>query len=97
MWANPKSSPPLELTPKRPPSLSSSKMAPKNKSLFRQPGVQHYQLVHRSQRDPLINDPDAGGRVLKSMENPNRKVSSHPSCSAPPHMPPRHARGIGTP
>lgn len=64
-----------------PPSFSSQlplpfpAMAPKSKSLFRQPGVQHYQLVHRSQRDPLINDPDAGGRVLKSLENPNRKVS----------------------
>lgn len=51
-------------------------MPPKSKSLFRQPGVQHYQLVHRSQRDPLINDPDAGGRVLKELDNPNRKVSS---------------------
>ncbi|CDZ96654.1 Uncharacterized conserved protein [Phaffia rhodozyma] len=41
-------------------------------SIFRRPGVQHYQLVHRSLRDPLINDPDASARVLKSVEHPNR-------------------------
>lgn len=52
-------------------------MAPK-KSVFRQPGAQHFQLVHRSQRDPLINDPDAGQRVLKPIGRGNerdRKVS----------------------
>ncbi|KAL7413669.1 Low temperature viability protein-domain-containing protein [Mrakia frigida] len=59
-------------------------MAPKSKSLFRQPGVQHYQLVHRSQRDPLINDPDAGGRVLKSLENPNRKGKTRAEIAPAP-------------
>ena len=29
------------------------------KSIFRQPGAQHFQVVHRSQRDPLIHDPEA--------------------------------------
>ena len=38
-------------------------MAPK--SIFRQPGARHFQLVHRSQRDPLINDPEASQHVLK--------------------------------
>lgn len=46
-------------------------MPPKAKSLYRKPGTQHFQLVHRSQRDPLINDPEAGDRVLKSID---RKV-----------------------
>ncbi|KAI0028583.1 LTV-domain-containing protein [Vararia minispora EC-137] len=40
-------------------------MAPKSKSIFRQPGTQHFQLVHRSQRDPLIHDPEASQHVLK--------------------------------
>ncbi|KAI5124132.1 hypothetical protein M0805_000943 [Coniferiporia weirii] len=35
------------------------------KSIFRQPGARHFQLVHRSQRDPLIHDPDASQHVLK--------------------------------
>ncbi|KAJ7044933.1 Low temperature viability protein-domain-containing protein [Mycena alexandri] len=38
------------------------------KSIFRQPGAQHFQLVHRSQRDPLIHDPDASQHVLKPIE-----------------------------
>nr|GAT61310.1 predicted protein [Mycena chlorophos] len=38
---------------------------PPKKSLFRQPGAQHFQLVHRSQRDPLIHDPEASIHVLK--------------------------------
>ncbi|KAF8624236.1 hypothetical protein AX15_005997 [Amanita polypyramis BW_CC] len=42
-------------------------MAPK-KSIFRQPGARHFQLVHRSQRDPLIHDPDASQHVLKPFE-----------------------------
>jgi len=48
-------------------------MAPKSKSIFRQPGVQHFQLVHRSQRDPLINDPEASTHVLKPFERDNVK------------------------
>ncbi|KAH9949333.1 Low temperature viability protein-domain-containing protein [Amylocystis lapponica] len=44
-------------------------MAPK--SIFRQPGTQHFQLVHRSQRDPLFHDPDASQHVLKAFERGN--------------------------
>ncbi|KAJ6541895.1 Low temperature viability protein-domain-containing protein [Mycena capillaripes] len=43
------------------------------KSIFRQPGAQHFQLVHRSQRDPLIHDPDASQHVLKPFERENSK------------------------
>ena len=39
-------------------------MAP---SLWRKPGTKTFQLVHRSQRDPLINDPEASERVLKEI------------------------------
>ncbi|KZO89686.1 Low temperature viability protein [Calocera viscosa TUFC12733] len=46
-------------------------MPPKSKSIFRQPGVQHFQLVHRSQRDPRINDPSASKHVLKGFERGN--------------------------
>jgi protein LTV1 len=48
------------------------------KSIFRQPGAQHFQLVHRSQRDPLINDPEASQRVFRPVERANdqgKKVS----------------------
>ncbi|TFK17375.1 Low temperature viability protein [Coprinopsis marcescibilis] len=48
-------------------------MPPKSKSIFRQPGTKHFQLVHRSQRDPLINDPEAGQHVLKAFERDNIK------------------------
>lgn len=34
------------------------------KSIWRSKDAQHFTLVHRSQRDPLINDPDAPDRVL---------------------------------
>ncbi|KAI9444930.1 LTV-domain-containing protein [Lactarius indigo] len=49
-----------------------------SKSIFRQPGAQHFQLVHRSQRDPLINDPDASQHVLKPVvrENAKKRVTS---------------------
>ncbi|TFY71827.1 hypothetical protein EVG20_g1174 [Dentipellis fragilis] len=43
------------------------------KSIFRQPGVQHFQLVHRSQRDPLIHDPEASQHVLKPFIRENDK------------------------
>ncbi|KAG5645342.1 hypothetical protein DXG03_006404 [Asterophora parasitica] len=43
------------------------------KSIFRQPGAKHFQLVHRSQRDPLIHDPDASKHVLKPIERENVK------------------------
>ncbi|CCM03778.1 uncharacterized protein FIBRA_05925 [Fibroporia radiculosa] len=41
------------------------------KSIFRQSGAQHFQLVHRSQRDPLIHDPEASTHVLKAFERGN--------------------------
>ncbi|WWC65848.1 uncharacterized protein I303_108470 [Kwoniella dejecticola CBS 10117] len=50
---------------------------PPKKSIFRQPNAQHFQLVHRSQQDPLINDPEASQRVFKPMNrsnDPNRKT-----------------------
>ncbi|KAF8433548.1 Low temperature viability protein-domain-containing protein [Boletus edulis BED1] len=43
------------------------------KSVFRQPGAKHFQLVHRSQRDPLIHDPDASQHVLKAFVRRNDK------------------------
>ncbi|KAJ7611017.1 Low temperature viability protein-domain-containing protein [Roridomyces roridus] len=43
------------------------------KSIFRRPGAQHFQLVHRSQRDPLIHDPDASPHVLKPVIRENEK------------------------
>ncbi|KAM5531348.1 hypothetical protein V8D89_014993 [Ganoderma adspersum] len=41
------------------------------KSVFRQPGAQHFQVVHRSQRDPLIHDPEASKHVLKPVQRGN--------------------------
>lgn len=35
------------------------------KSIWRQPNAVHFQVVHRSHRDALYNDPDAGPHVLK--------------------------------
>jgi len=46
---------------------------PPKKSIFRQPGAKHFQLVHRSQRDPLIYDTDASQHVLKPFERENAK------------------------
>ncbi|KAG7452177.1 LTV-domain-containing protein [Guyanagaster necrorhizus] len=46
-------------------------MAPK--SIFRQPGAKHFQLVHRSQRDPLIHDSEAAIHVLKPVVRENDK------------------------
>ncbi|KAH7930486.1 Low temperature viability protein [Leucogyrophana mollusca] len=43
------------------------------KSVFRQPGAKHFQLVHRSQRDPLIHDPEASQHVLKAFVRGNDK------------------------
>ncbi|KAH8835653.1 Low temperature viability protein-domain-containing protein [Flagelloscypha sp. PMI_526] len=45
----------------------------KSKSVFRQPNAKHFQLVHRSQRDPLIHDPDAPQHVLKPFVPENAK------------------------
>ncbi|KAI0964293.1 hypothetical protein AcW1_001147 [Taiwanofungus camphoratus] len=41
------------------------------KSVYRQPGAKHFQLVYRSQRDPLIHDPEASQHVLKAFERGN--------------------------
>ncbi|KAF9502180.1 LTV-domain-containing protein [Pleurotus eryngii] len=41
------------------------------KSIFRQPGARHFQLVHRSQRDPLYYDAEASKHVLKPIEREN--------------------------
>ncbi|KAG6878318.1 hypothetical protein C0993_008915 [Termitomyces sp. T159_Od127] len=43
------------------------------KSIFRHPNAKHFQLVHRSLRDPLIHDPDASQHVLKPIERENAK------------------------
>ncbi|KIY46345.1 LTV-domain-containing protein [Fistulina hepatica ATCC 64428] len=48
-------------------------MPSKSKSIFRQPTAQHFQLVHRSQRDPLIHDPEASQHVLKPFVRENEK------------------------
>ena len=44
-----------------------------SKSIFRQPGAKHFQLVHRSQRDPLIHDPEASKHVLRPFIRENAK------------------------
>lgn len=49
-----------------------SKSKTKNKSIWRSDKAQHFQLVHRSQRDPLINDPDTGAHVLLSYDPANQ-------------------------
>ncbi|KAH9858259.1 LTV-domain-containing protein [Lenzites betulinus] len=46
------------------------------KSVFRQPGAQHFQVVHRSQRDPLIHDSEASKHVLKPVQRSNLKGKS---------------------
>ncbi|KAG8827263.1 hypothetical protein FRC19_004469 [Serendipita sp. 401] len=38
------------------------------KSIYRQSGAKKFQLVHRSQRDPLIHDPEASKYVFKELE-----------------------------
>lgn len=48
-----------------------------NKSLFRRPGTKHFQLVHRSQRDPLIHDPTASDHVLKLVDGPQQSKSKY--------------------
>lgn len=45
----------------------------KTKSIWRQPDAQHFQVVHRSQRDPLIHDADAPSRVLKPSQPRNAR------------------------
>lgn len=43
------------------------------KSIYRRPGAKHFQLVHRSQRDPLAHDPEASQHVLKEFERKNAR------------------------
>lgn len=45
----------------------------RNKSIFRQPGAQHFQVLHRSLRDPLTNDENASSHVLASMPRRGQK------------------------
>ncbi|BEI79558.1 hypothetical protein CcaverHIS002_0100870 [Cutaneotrichosporon cavernicola] len=47
---------------------------PPKKSIYRQAGAQHFQLVHRSVRDPLINDPEASKHVFRPIERGNEKT-----------------------
>lgn len=53
--------------------LQKSRTQPQTMSLWRKPGTKTFQLVHRSQRDPLINDPDASDRVLKEIDTSQQK------------------------
>ncbi|BGP15335.1 hypothetical protein JCM10213_005265 [Rhodosporidiobolus nylandii] len=55
-------------------------MAP---SIWRRPGTRTFQLVHRSQRDPLINDPDAPDRVLKSVDKGQKRNKDGSTSYAP--------------
>jgi hypothetical protein len=50
-------------------------MSNRSKSLFRGPNVKHFALVHRSVRDPKLNDPEAGERVLSEVQRGKGKVS----------------------
>ncbi|CAO1631818.1 unnamed protein product [Sympodiomycopsis kandeliae] len=43
------------------------------KSIWRSKDAQHFTLVHRSQRDPLIHDPDASSRVLAPTQRGQRQ------------------------
>ncbi|KAK4686821.1 protein LTV1, partial [Tremellales sp. Uapishka_1] len=52
-------------------------MPPTKKSVFRGPEAQHFQLVHRSLRDPLINDPEASQRVFKPITRGNDYKSGY--------------------
>ncbi|GAA5871414.1 hypothetical protein JCM8547_002659 [Rhodosporidiobolus lusitaniae] len=54
-------------------------MAP---SIWRRPGTRTFQLVHRSQRDPLINDPNASDRVLKSIDKGQKQRGDRDGASS---------------
>ncbi|GAA5906717.1 hypothetical protein JCM6882_003282 [Rhodosporidiobolus microsporus] len=58
-------------------------MAP---SIWRRPGTRTFQLVHRSQRDPLINDPTASDRVLKAIDKGQKRGNDGASSYAPSEM-----------
>lgn len=59
----------------QPSFIKSPQMAPK--SIFRGPDAKHFAVVHRSQRDPLINDSEAGERVLHPVQRPNETKARH--------------------
>lgn len=48
----------------------------RNKSVFRQPGAQHFQVLHRSLRDPLTNDESASSHVLASVPRRGQKSNA---------------------
>lgn len=50
-------------------------MPPKSK--WRSDDAQTFTLVHRSQRDPLINDPEASSRVLAPAAQRKRRTNAH--------------------
>lgn len=56
-------------------------MAPTKKSIYRQPGTQTFQLVHRSVRDPLINDPEASQQVFKPVGRANESGKVRPRAT----------------
>ncbi|GAA5841112.1 hypothetical protein JCM11251_008021 [Rhodosporidiobolus azoricus] len=56
-------------------------MAP---SIWRRPGTRTFQLVHRSQRDPLINDPTASDRVLKAIDKKQKRGGKDGASSYAP-------------
>ncbi|PWN89806.1 hypothetical protein FA10DRAFT_279123 [Acaromyces ingoldii] len=55
----------------------------KTKSIWRQPEAQHFQVVHRSQRDPLIHDADAPSRVLKPSQPRNARGGAGAGAGGP--------------
>ena len=61
------------------------RMAPK--SIWRQPNAVHFQVVHRSQRDVMRNDPDVGQHVLKPYEPLNRSKVCIRRWRVTRHMP----------
>jgi protein LTV1 len=46
---------------------------PPKKSIYRQEGAQHFQVVHRSVRDPLIHDPEASKHVFRPVQRANER------------------------
>ncbi|CAD6921084.1 unnamed protein product [Tilletia controversa] len=67
-------------------------MAP---SIWRSKEAQHFQVVHRSQRDPLINDPLAGDRVLKQVSRPNAATTRADLEAADPDLAKETRQNIG--
>ena len=55
-----------------------------SKSVFKQSGAKHYQLLHRSLRDPLINEQDSD-RVLSEVTKGKQKASTSTAAAASSH------------